>query len=281
MTPASEFVKPLDLPKYFAVDIDGTILASYRNALVENIEAFKKAKALGYNLFFCTGRPQNASANLISPDFTDQTGYNGYPGVYYNGALVLDSDGSPISRIAFSKKFIEDLLEFIIANDYGKLFMFFDANGSYTIDDYDLVVEANLKKFDIRYEPKIITPQELNKHEVICISSARSDTLDGFKGYIPGVDYIPKVDDEFVDINPPGVTKARGVSILCERYGVEPSEIAFIGDGFNDIEIMQLSKFSFAMGNASDEVKKHAKYVLEHTCDEAGFAKAMSIVYGV
>ncbi|KAK2197648.1 bifunctional Cof family/HAD-like superfamily/HAD-superfamily hydrolase [Babesia duncani] len=281
MAPVSKFVKSDYPPKYFAVDIDGTILTKDSNSLSKNIKAFKDVEALGYKLFFCTGRSNSYCLNAFDVDFQKETGYNGFPGIYYNGALVIDINGRVICQKSFSTKFIADIVDYIMMNDYGKRFLFFDYEACYAIDESDVAIEINKKMFDIHYEPKLVTSDELKKCDLVYIFGLGMETLEGFTAYKSGVDYVVKHEGNIVNLNPPGVTKAHGVTILSESLGVDPSEIAFIGDGYNDVEIMQQSKISFAMGNASDEVKKNAKYVLEETCNQAGFAKAMSIVYGV
>ena len=50
--------------------------------------------------------------------------------------------------------------------------------------------------------------------------------------------------------------------------------IAVIGDGHNDIAMFEQTPFSIAMGNASDEVKKRARFVTASN-EEDGFALAI------
>ncbi|KAK2197646.1 bifunctional HAD-superfamily hydrolase [Babesia duncani] len=278
--PASEFVKPDSPPKYFAIDIDGTFHATNARALSKNIDAFRNVQALGIGLFFCTGRILVNYSNLFGHNFQKETGYNGCPGIYSNGALVLGSDCCVIDQVSFSKEFMEDLMIYIIENSYEDGFLFHTSKSRYVITDSTSPSESNLFK-DLKILPTVISPQELIQMPIVHIYSTYDKGLDEFKNYKPGIDYLLSYGQRFKSLNPPGVTKAAGITALAKALGVEPSEIAFIGDGYNDVEIMQQSKISFAMGNASDEVKEHAKYVLEETCDEAGFAKAMSIVYGV
>jgi len=45
----------------------------------------------------------------------------------------------------------------------------------------------------------------------------------------------------------------------------------------NDVAMFEVSGLSFAMGNASDDVKKHAKRVTASN-EEDGFAKAMDVI---
>ncbi|KAK2197647.1 bifunctional HAD superfamily/HAD-like superfamily [Babesia duncani] len=281
--PASEFVKPDSPPKYFAIDIDGTFHATNARALSKNIDAFRNVQALGIGLFFCTGRILVNYSNLFGHNFQKETGYNGCPGIYSNGALVLGRDCSVLKKAIFSKQFIQDLIQHIIRKKYEDGFMFYTTEGIYKIDDKNLSKISRLfrtRRYYIREPPKI-SPENLMQHDIISISSNYTHGLNGLVNYIAGVDYVSYIEWGVLNLNPPGVTKAAGITALAKALGVEPSEIAFIGDGYNDVEIMQQSKISFAMGNASDEVKKNAKYVLEETCNQAGFAKAMSIVYGV
>jgi sugar-phosphatase len=44
------------------------------------------------------------------------------------------------------------------------------------------------------------------------------------------------------------------------RWHIDPSECVAVGDSGNDIEMLQLAGYSFAMDNAAPEVKKIAKY---------------------
>ena len=66
------------------------------------------------------------------------------------------------------------------------------------------------------------------------------------------------------DVVPTTTNKWAGILQMVKHFGINPQEVATIGDGMNDIEMLQGSNFSIAMGNASDEVKKHAKFVTTH-----------------
>ena len=57
-------------------------------------------------------------------------------------------------------------------------------------------------------------------------------------------------------------------------YEIPTSEIATIGDAYNDVLMFEQSGVSVAMGNAVDEVKASATYVTTSNDDE-GFANAV------
>lgn len=78
----------------------------------------------------------------------------------------------------------------------------------------------------------------------------------------------------FMEITAKGVNKALGLSKIADYLGITQDNIMALGDGFNDISMLQYAGCSVAMGNAFDEVKAAAKYVTA-TNDEDGVAQAV------
>lgn len=64
-----------------------------------------------------------------------------------------------------------------------------------------------------------------------------------------------------IDIVPNGCTKAAGIKRLAAMLGIEMDEIMAIGDGHNDIEMVQETGIGVAVNNAVDELKEFADYV--------------------
>lgn len=64
-----------------------------------------------------------------------------------------------------------------------------------------------------------------------------------------------------IDLIVPGCHKASGLKRLAERWGITPEQCVAFGDGGNDIEMLQYCGQSYAMENASDDVKNAAKHI--------------------
>ena len=64
-----------------------------------------------------------------------------------------------------------------------------------------------------------------------------------------------------IDLIVPGCHKASGLRRLAKRWGILPEQCAAFGDGGNDIEMLQYCGYSYAMDNASENVKNAAKHV--------------------
>ena len=81
----------------------------------------------------------------------------------------------------------------------------------------------------------------------------------------------------YLDITPAGEDKGTFVEALAKRLNISTRNIATIGDMQNDLAMFAKSGISFAMGNATDDVKKRATHVTDSN-ERDGFARAMETV---
>jgi HAD superfamily hydrolase (TIGR01484 family) len=65
----------------------------------------------------------------------------------------------------------------------------------------------------------------------------------------------------WLDLAPLGVSKASGLQQVVDRLGVDAADVLAIGDGRNDIEMLQWAGRGVAMGQASDDVQAAADHV--------------------
>ncbi|WP_102261735.1 Cof-type HAD-IIB family hydrolase [Mesobacillus jeotgali] len=72
---------------------------------------------------------------------------------------------------------------------------------------------------------------------------------------------MSKLNDYRLDIMPEGVSKLNGLIQLGEHLGIQLKEMVAIGDGHDDIEMIEACGLGVAMGNASVEVKKASDWV--------------------
>ena len=67
-----------------------------------------------------------------------------------------------------------------------------------------------------------------------------------------------------------GGTKGTAIRWIAEREGVSIEDTVCVGDWLNDVPMFEAAGQSFAMGQAPDDVKKHATVVLPETCETGG-----------
>lgn len=80
--------------------------------------------------------------------------------------------------------------------------------------------------------------------------------------------------DKYVEIFAKDVSKGNALLRLANHLGVSKENIICIGDSQNDLSMFQIAGMKFAVGNAIDEIKKEADYVVASN-DEDGVAEAI------
>ena len=83
-----------------------------------------------------------------------------------------------------------------------------------------------------------------------------------------------------VEVLPQGCSKASGVSRALELMDLRPAEVLALGDGENDLEMMELIRsaggITVAMGNARPKLLEAAEFRVS-SCDEARLSLYRSI----
>ncbi|WP_313526490.1 HAD family hydrolase [Anaerotignum sp.] len=99
----------------------------------------------------------------------------------------------------------------------------------------------------------------------------------------------PLLDDELnlvisgdtcLDTGLNGVTKGTAVSALQEMWGIKPEETMVFGDQYNDVEMFKQAYYSYAMKDASDGVKKFARFQAGSN-NKGGVVKAIREMTGL
>ena len=72
-----------------------------------------------------------------------------------------------------------------------------------------------------------------------------------------GTDYVVGWT-AWLDLTPVGVSKASGLQMVAERLGVDQADVLAIGDGRNDVEMLQWAARGVAMGQSPLEVQEAA-----------------------
>ncbi|WP_302489555.1 HAD hydrolase family protein [uncultured Mitsuokella sp.] len=72
-----------------------------------------------------------------------------------------------------------------------------------------------------------------------------------------------------------GVSKSASLARVCERLGIERSEVMAFGDAQNDMSMLDFAGHGVAMGNACDELKDMADEITLSN-NEDGIAASLS-----
>jgi hypothetical protein len=72
-----------------------------------------------------------------------------------------------------------------------------------------------------------------------------------------------------LEVGAAGITKASGLAYVAEQHGIEPSEVAVVGDMPNDLPMLAWAGQSYAVANAHPSVLEAAQYRLPSNDDDA------------
>ena len=257
----------------FFFDIDGTLLPFGRDVPSSAISAIDRIRKDGHRVFLSTGR---STAEISSK--LDVIAIDG--GVYSAGAKVI-ADGRVLYRRVFSDdertemfRLIEDLkLEAMIQTDRGTYLTeesgaFFKetmiASVGRAIDIPNCIVADSIPH-DIEINKFLFLSRDRRGYEIREALKDRFSVVDNTVG-------IPQ--DIMAEVVLKDITKATGIEKVLEYYGDSRDSVVAVGDGANDIEMVEYAALGIAMGNASDELKAVADYVA-HRADDDGIADAI------
>ena len=65
----------------------------------------------------------------------------------------------------------------------------------------------------------------------------------------------------FLELVPKGIDKAQSLAVLLKEIGMTKEEMIAVGDGFNDLSMIQYAGLGVAMANAQEIVRQNADYI--------------------
>ena len=241
--------------KLIASDIDGTLVNSKKEFSPDFADILKKLSQKGVKFVAASGRSRYAIERIFKQFETD---------ILYisdNGAFVSDKE-----REYFTHKMSDDevkkVMELLLPIE-GIQIILCGKYRAYFVNFCPELLDAVSFYYDI-YE--IVEDYRTIKDDILKI--AVYDSLGSAKNAHPKIkDFLPKnlysvvSSDVWLDVMDKSVTKGEGLAILQDVFGITYDETMAFGDFFNDVEMLQKAKYSFAMDNASDEIKKCCSFI--------------------
>ena len=90
--------------------------------------------------------------------------------------------------------------------------------------------------------------------------------------HLHGTDYVVGWT-AWLDLAPMGVNKASGLQLVAQELGIDAADVLAIGDGRNDIEMLQWAGRGVAMGQAIEVVREAADAVTGAVHEEGAAAE--------
>lgn len=253
--------------KLMAVDVDGTLLDSKGVLTQKTQEAIKQGVESGLVFVISSGRPIQGVEQLNRKLNLD------LPFITYNGAMVVMGKSKEILyEQKLSQKDAKSIIE--LGEKYKTTVIVWRDNKLFVNE-----INENSKRYG-----------ELTETEPILINDMEEITENGVTKilWFDEVDSIEKYQAEvgellsteinyhtsqpwFLEFVHKKASKAIAMEKIGEYYGIEQCEMIAVGDGFNDLSMIEYAGLGVAMGNSREEIKKKANYVTLSN-DEDGVA---------
>ena len=197
----------------------------------------------------------------------------------FNGSSIVDAQLKPIEQHLIAPAVAQRSLD--VLNEFGVDIWLFSNDRWYTRNPDGEYVPH--EKRAIKADPTIIADFTPHLSEACKIVGASSDAAllarceAAMQQAVGAEATAVRSQTYYLDVTPAGHDKGTFVENIARRLGISLDAVATIGDMQNDLPMFARSGVSFAMGNATDDVKKRATHVTD-TNERDGFARAMETV---
>lgn len=266
--------------KLLVVDIDGTLLDKQGHISDTDKEAVARAGARGIRVSLCTGRAVKACTNVFS-----QLPLDGYH-IFFDGALVYNPEtNEEVYAAPIKKELVKQMAEYLGRVEIN---MDFYSTTQYFIERVTWATEIRRNFYGLQPTLTEFTNlwqrEKIIKGTIVVASAEEKARAQDFIRQFKDLKFswtktpaYPEVD--FINVLDPEVSKGVALKALTAFLRITPAEVMAIGDGANDIPLLNAAGLAIGMGNASAELKAVADYVtldVEHNGVAAAIEKFLS-----
>ena len=240
------------VPQLAALDVDGTLVDG-TNALSPAVrEAVLALAEAGVVIVLATGRAMPGTMEVV-----ERIGLQDGTAVTSNGAIVIGYHPVEVLHsVTFDaseavRRVLEHVPDALVAVEevgvgyrVNAPFPDGEVSGRITIEHVDELVAEPVTRVVIR------APEHDAREFAELVEGLGLTETNYYIGYTA-----------WHDLATQGVSKASGLEMVCARLGVPQTHVLAIGDGFNDVEMLEWAGRGVAMGQAPEQVQAVANAV--------------------
>jgi len=258
--------------KLIATDMDGTLLNDNGNINEKIFDLIHDLNEKNIKFVAASGRFYSQLSKNFKRVNTDMIF------IAHNGALVkYNNKGKTIYANNIEKEEIEHLIN--LNPKLGEELFLAGENEAYIVNPS----EDMLNKFMDLDVPVVILKSfseiknpiyKITYYMADCVNSSIVDYLkenlnDKLEFVVSG--------DKWIDIMNKGISKGNAIKIIQEKFKINKKNTMVFGDYYNDLTMFKAAHHSYAMGNAPEDVKKHANFIAESNNDDGVYNVIVSL----
>lgn len=260
-----------------ALDLDGTLLGSNGFVSSPNQDALRLASSSGIRILICSGRHHfdiSWVANSLPVSCL----------VSSNGAFIADKAGAKIASFPMSADEVAAVADAILSTGLSGIWY---TNQRIVIDPMCPVLPWYRKRnkavgevLNLTVEADFHSRMRQDAEEIskVAVSGYSPDQLELLDGELSarGIQWTSSAPHNR-EIMGRNVTKAKAVEFALDFPNAGSSQLVAIGDGKNDIDLIDYADIGIAMGNACNELKAVACGVCPSNADD-GVATVINLI---
>jgi Cof subfamily protein (haloacid dehalogenase superfamily) len=251
---------PAFRPAVVAADLDGTLIGRDLSWPAGLPEALAALQAAGVRSVVCTGRMLQSARRVAA-----RLGVTRGPVVCYQGALVADLEsGEWLRHVPMDGEAAAEVVRHV-----GQMGRQLNAY----IDDrlYVEKVTAWARRYAEHVEVRIDKVPDMAGEVVrrpptklVLVTSAADvdEILPELQQRWHGRLYVVRSQPEYIEFVDASVSKSGALAWLCERLGIGPEQVATLGDGMNDVDMLEWAGLGVAVAEAPAAVRAAADLVV-------------------
>lgn len=249
--------------KAIVLDLDGTLTNNKKEITPLTKEALMSAQRDGLRVILASGRPTYGIRPVA--DELSIGAYDGYVMAYNGGCVTKWADKTILFNQTLDPALVPVLYNAAINAPHPFNILTYQGESIAATDINDKYVrhEAFINKMPlVQYDdfPNQVQPP-INKCLIVgaptplaLLEKNLATTLQGKCGVYRSADF-------FLECVPCGIDKAASLARLIKELGLKREETIAVGDGYNDLSMIEYAGLGVAMANAASEVKAKADFV--------------------
>jgi hypothetical protein len=256
--------------KLIAVDLDGTLVNSNRKISERNVQAMGDAVSAGKLFVLSTGRPPQGVADIIGLLNAD------HPVILFNGALVMTAK---TEKILYECLLLGDLARraVTLGSERGTTVLVW-SDGKVYVSGINGNVRAYAENINVTpiIAGSLESAAEGGASKVLWYDTPEAVAVfqDEMRAHFGDSLNCHTSSPHLLEFVAHGASKAIAMERIGAHYGITRDEMIAVGDGYNDLSMIEYAGLGVAMGNAPEAVRERAD-VVTLTHDDDGVAEVV------